>query len=236
MTRLTVEVDAEAVAVATTELLARLLEQARAARGRAHLVLAGGTTPRRAYELLAARLGGWEDVELWFGDERAVPPDDPDSNYAMVAEALLARVAVPEGNVHRIAAERDAASAAALYAQQLRARMPLSPEGVPIADVALLGLGEDGHTASLFPGSSALESRDLCVAIDGAPKPPPERVTLTLEVLRHARRIVFAATGAGKAGAALAVAGGADEAVPASLLGGPGTDLIVDRAAMPSET
>src|SRR5207247_451329 len=133
--RVTEAADAEAAA----ELAAARV--AGAVRGGGHVSLAGGTTPRRAYEFLAAAPGiDWAAVHLWFGDERCVPPDDPDSNYRLVAESLLSRVAIPPANVHRVRGEDDPDSAAAAYAEEIR--------GVEL-DLALLGLGEDGHTASL---------------------------------------------------------------------------------------
>ena len=157
MTRLTVEASAERAAEAAAALVVAALEEALAERGRAHMALAGGSTPRRTYELLGPRLGDWGAVELWFGDDRAVPPDDPESNFGMVAGTLLVGAAIPDGNVHRIAGELEAREAADAYAAELRGRVPLNSEGIPVLDVALLGLGEDGHTASLYPGDQPLE-------------------------------------------------------------------------------
>jgi 6-phosphogluconolactonase len=208
------------------------LREALSARGRAHLSLAGGSTPRRAYELLPPLLDDWSEVELWFGDERAVAPDHPESNFRMVAETLLAGGTVSSPQVHPIDAGGGTEAAAEAYEAELRSRLPSSEEGVPVLDVALLGLGPDGHVASLFPGHRALESRGrACVAVPDAPKPPPVRVTLTIDVLRSARRVLVLTTGESKAGAVAAALAGPDPEAPASLLAGAPVELVVDRAA-----
>lgn len=235
MTRLTVAPDAERAAEVVAALAAGAVSEARTARGTAHLALAGGETPRRAYELLATRLADWEGVELWFGDERAVPPEHPQSNFRMVAETLLAGAGIPPERVHRLRGELEPQAAARSYAAELRERVPRDSCGVPVLDLALLGLGEDGHTASLFPGDPALEARgELCVVVH-APKPPSVRITLTLEVLRAARRTALLATGPAKAAAVAAVLAGPSLEAPASLLGGAATELIVDAEAAPRE-
>jgi len=234
MTGLTVAADAEGAAEAAAHVLGRLIGEARAARGVAHVALAGGSTPRRAYELLAARTADPQGLELWFTDERAVPPDHPDSNYAMVHGALLADLPVPASRVHRIMGELPPREAAARYEEALASTVPSNEDGVPALDVALLGLGEDGHTASLFPGHPALDAADaLCVAVEGAPEPLAERVSLTLRTLGAARHLVFLATGEGKRPAAEAFLAGPDPGVPASLLAGRDCDLIVDTDAAP---
>ena len=158
--------------------------------GARSLVLAGGTTPRRCYELLATTSGiPWGRVSVLFGDERCVDPFDPESNYAMAKEALLDKVA--PASVYRMPAELGPQEGATAYAHVVALASPL--------DVVVLGVGEDGHTASLFPGHRALESTDLTIGIRDSPKPPPDRVTLTLVALRAARRVIILATGAGKA-------------------------------------
>ena len=225
--------DAEGAAAATAERLAELIEEARAARGSVHLALAGGSTPRRVYELLARRVERWDGVELWFGDERAVPPDHPESNYGMVSETLLAAAPVPAERVHRIEGERGPDEAARRYAELLRSRLPADEEEVPVLDIVLLGMGEDGHTASIFPGDLGPMGGGLCVAVHDAPKPPPGRVTLTLDVLHAARRRVLVATGAEKRGATSALVAGLDPERPVSLLAGPRTDLVTDPDAAP---
>jgi 6-phosphogluconolactonase len=201
------------------ERAAALVVRALAAGG--HLSLAGGGTPRRAYELLA--VGGeveWAAVDLWFGDERCVPPDDPGSNYRMVAESLLPAAAA--ARVHRIRGEDDPDAAAAAYAAEIA--------GVRL-DLALLGLGEDAHTASLFPGSQALAERERLAVAVTATKPPPRRITLTFPVFEAARSVVVLAVGQGKAAAVAAVAAGRNPQHPASLLPDGRTELVIDRAA-----
>ncbi len=230
MTSVFVSDTREAAAEAAAGRLSSAIEAAREARGGAHLALAGGTTPRKTYELLASRIDDWTGVEVWFGDERAVGPDDPESNFRMASETLLGDGAGPE--VHRIEGERGAEEAAAAYAAKLERRLP-QHGGVPVLDLALQGLGPDGHTASLFPGNPAVGATGVCVAVHNAPKPPPDRITLTVPVLRAARSIVLLATGAEKAEAVRGLLAGPDPSIPSSLLGGDHTEVIVDRDAAP---
>lgn len=232
MTSLLVAPTADEAAQAASERLRTAIADAGEARGAAHIAIAGGTTPRRTYELLAAQMDDWNGVEIWFGDERAVGPDDPESNYRMAQETLLSGKAGPE--VHRIEGERGPEEAAAAYASLLEGRLP-GDRGVPVLDLALQGLGPDGHTASLFPGNPAVEAEGVCVAVHDAPKPPPDRITLTVPVLQAARSIVFLATGAEKAEAVQKLLAGPDPAVPSSLLGGDRTEVIVDREAAPAD-
>jgi len=233
--RVTTLADPEAACARAAEVLERLLDAARRERAAAHLALAGGNTPRRTYELLAQRMKDWRGIELWFGDERCVEPEDPESNYRMVREALIDRAGIPSEQVHRIPAELGPDRGAAAYADQLRERLPSDEHGRPVLDLALLGLGEDGHTASLFPGGPALDAGgEICVGVHDAPKPPPERVTLTLGVLLAARRCLLLATGAAKGDAVAAVLAGPDRSVPASLLRVGRLDVIVDDAAAPA--
>lgn len=184
--------------------------------GARSLVLAGGTTPRRCYELLSRLDVAWGRISVLFGDERCVHADHPDSNYRMAREALLDHVA--PATVYRIPAELGPDEAADLYAHVVAAMTRL--------DVVLLGVGEDGHTASLFPGHPALEASGLAVGIRDSPKPPPQRVTLTLPALRAARRVIILATGAGKAGA---VARAKRHEVPSGMI--EGARWLIDRAA-----
>ena len=232
MTALSVHRDGEAAGRAAAELLARLVGGAQADRGAAHVSLAGGNTPRGAYELLGPLVADAQHVHWWFGDERCVPADDPESNFRMVAESLLLGMTEP-GHVHRIAGELPPEEAAELYADELRRVLPPNPDGVPQLDVALLGLGEDGHMASLFPGDPALGVRDRLAVPVVAVKPPPNRITLTLPVFEAARVVVVLATGAGKRDAVTRVLAGPDRATPASLLAGESLTLIVDEAAAP---
>ena len=192
-------------------------EIAEAIRGGARtLVLAGGTTPRRCYELLAGLEVEWGRVTILFGDERCVPASHADSNYRMAREALLDQVA--PATVHRIPGELGPDEAAAAYARVVAGLAPL--------DVVVLGVGEDGHTASLFPGDAALTAKGWAVGVHNSPKPPPERVTLTLQALRGAHRVIILATGAGKA---QAVALAKREEVPSGMIAG--ARWLLDRAA-----
>jgi 6-phosphogluconolactonase len=192
-------------AAAVAEILA---EQAR--RG-GSIVLTGGSAPRPAYLGAAALEPDWSRATVWWGDERCVPPDDERSNYLLAKESLLDRLAAGPREVHRIRGEADPAEAAAELDRAL--------EGVQL-DLLLLGLGPDGHVASLFPGSQQLAVEDRR-AVSGAPglEPLVERVTMTMPVLRGARRIVVLTPGAEKADAVSRAFGASiDDRVPASLL------------------
>jgi 6-phosphogluconolactonase len=193
------------------EWLGREVSRAIAGRGKCALCLAGGRTPEPVYRTLASGSAiDWSSVEVYFGDERAVPPDHPDSNYHMVHRALLSRVPVPSGQIHRMQAERADRDAAALdYERLLPTRL----------DVLFLGMGRDGHTASLFPGSAALDERQRrVVAVIGA-KPPAGRLTITPPVIAAARSVAVIATGDDKAAmVARALQGQLDpKAVPVQL-------------------
>ena len=218
--------DSDGVAEHAAEMIEELIAAALRERGRAHLALAGGTTPGGAYTRL--RPPSWAGVELWFGDERCVGPSDPQSNYLMVKETLLQHAEA--ALVHRIEGERGAEAAASAYAELLieRAGGPL-----PVLDVALLGIGEDGHTASLFPGAATLQAGAVvCVAVHDAPKPPPDRVSLSLDVLALARSSILLASGAGKADALARALGDPTTEVPASLLERERLVVIADEAAL----
>ncbi len=171
-----------------------------AARGLFRLALSGGNTPRAVHAELA-RLGAdlsWNRVQITFGDERCVPPDHADSNYRMAKETLLDAVAIPAGNVFRIRGEIDPAIAAQEYEEKLAAVAARFGEPRYVHDLVLLGLGEDGHTASLFPGSPALDETARNVIPATGPKPPPQRITMTFPLLNAARHVCFLVTGAGK--------------------------------------
>jgi 6-phosphogluconolactonase len=214
MTQLRVFADAEAVARHAADQLAWRIAEGRRNGRDVHIALAGGRTPQRAYELLAHIEGSWAHVHLWLGDERCVPDDHPESNARMVRETLYARARADPPVLHTVPMPEQPEDAAWCYGLQLRALVPEET-----FDVALLGMGPDGHTASLFPGFPQLAVRDApCVAVRDSPKPPPERVTLTLPVLRRANFTLLLATGAEKA-EALARARAGDESLPIALLG-----------------
>ncbi len=247
MTRLTTLVDAEAVARRAAPQIARELRSARRARGVAHLALSGGTTPARTYELLAGELGDWDGIEVWFADERCVGPEDEQSNYRLARDTLLRVAGVPAERVHRMEGELGPEEGAARYTRLLRRRIPPALEGpagaravgdtgaVPALDVIVLGIGPDGHIASLFPGAPALDAdpQAVCLPVHDSPKPPPERITLSLPVLRSARACVLLATGASKADAVGAMLGEPSRHVPASLLRRGRLSAILDDAAAP---
>ena len=207
--------------------LARVLAAARdaiAQHGAFDIVLAGGNTPRKLYRALRNADTDWTRWHVWFGDERCAPPDDPERNSRMARDEWLDHVSMPAANVHPIPAEVGARDAAVLYARELR--------GVDAFDLVLLGLGEDGHTASLFPGHGSgahTDSPDV-LAVFNAPKPPPERVSLSAQRLSRARHVLFLVEGAGKRDAIAAWKRG--DAIPAaSIAPEAGLDVLLDAAA-----
>ena len=236
MTRLTTCVDAEAVAVRAAEEITRQLNLALEQRGSAHLALSGGTTPARTYELLADSPVQWARTHVWFADERCVGPDDEESNYRLAAETLLAKAGAPAPQVHRMEGELGPERGAHAYAQELRAHLPVEDEELPVLDVVVLGIGPDGHVASLFPGAATLDApeTEICLGVEDSPKPPPERITLSLQLLRVARCCVLLATGAAKADAVDAMLGEPSRHVPASLLRRERLTVIADDPASPA--
>jgi 6-phosphogluconolactonase len=183
--------DSSQLANVAAERIAAALVTSIATDGQASLALAGGTTPRAAYEELAKISGiDWTRVSVYFGDERAVPPTHADSNFRMAEAALFSRVALPADNIHRVQAELGDQDTVA------RAYEALLPERF---SVMVLGIGEDGHTASLFPGSPALKERSRRFLPVIGPKPPPERFSVTPPVIEAARQIIMLATGSAKA-------------------------------------
>jgi 6-phosphogluconolactonase len=209
------------------QALARVLAGARdaiARHGAFDIVLAGGNTPRKLYRALRHAGADWPRWHVWFGDERCLPPDDLERNCRMARDAWLDHVPIPASNLHVIPAELGAREAAAWYARELRA--------VDAFDLVLLGLGEDGHTASLFPGHSLgahVDSPDA-IAVFDAPKPPAERVSLSAHRLANACAVLFLVEGAGKRDAVAAWKRG--DAIPAaSIAPESGVDVLLDAAA-----
>lgn len=207
---MTVELVVAADAAAAAQLAAERL--AAAARTGGHIVLTGGSTPRRAYELAAELQPNWSRVELWWSDERCVPPDDERSNYGMARAALLDRVAVQPAAVHRMCGELGREDGAAHYERELG--------GLGRFDLLLLGLGPDGHVASLYPDQPTLEETERrAIGAEAHLQPFVDRITLTLPVLRAARAVLFLVAGADKADAAKrAFAGEPSRATPGSLV------------------
>jgi 6-phosphogluconolactonase len=228
---------AEEVAAAAARRFVELAREAVRARGLFSVALAGGSTPRRVYELLAgdelSRRISWPDVHVFFGDERCVPPDDSGSNYRMARETLLSRVPVPAESVHRIEGRGDAAANASLYEDELRGFF--GDADWPRFDLVMLGMGDDGHTASLFPATAALDERRAWVAANWVEKLGAWRITLTAPAINAARHIVYTVTGAGKAASLHEVLrGGRDPARLPSQLIRPtdgALEWFVDKAA-----
>jgi 6-phosphogluconolactonase len=235
MTELTTCPDPESVAERAARAIVRRLAAAREQRGAAHLALSGGTTPGRTYELLAANEPDWAGIEIWFADERCVPPEDPESNYRLAAETLLGPAGIAAHAVHRMEGELGPDEGARRYAQILGERLPPAQTPVPVLDVIVLGIGPDGHVASLFPGAPTLDAGEeaVCLGVHDSPKPPPERITLSLAVLLAARSCVLLATGAAKADAVAAMLGEPSRHVPASLLRRERLVVVADDAAAP---
>jgi 6-phosphogluconolactonase len=233
--RVTTVPDAESAAQRAAERVARLVAEALDARGVAHVALAGGSTPRRCNELLAELVPDFAGVQLWLSDERCVAADDADANFRMVRESLLDRADVPAENVHRVAGELGPDPAAERYEDEIRAHVRTADDaGVPVFDVIMCGMGEDGHTLSLFPGNPAAAERSrLVVGVRGAPKPPPERVSFTFALTDAARHTFLLVAGASKAEALASVLEGPDPHVPASLLRAGHLEVIADDAAAP---
>jgi 6-phosphogluconolactonase len=237
--RLLVFPNPAALARAAADDFLRRASDAVDARGRFTVALSGGTTPRRLYEILAGdpyRSGvPWAKIHFFWGDERHGPPDDPQSNYRMAREALLSRVLVPESNVHRIAAELpDASEGAARYDGELGRFFGLAPGQFPAFDLMYLGLGPEGHTASLFPGTTALDVQDRLVVATWVAKLDADRITMTYPVFGEARAVVFLVEGPNKAEILGAVRNPATAAdYPAGRIHPRGGELLwyADRAA-----
>ena len=179
-----------------------LARQAIAAHGRCTIALSGGSTPKALYSLLAtgefSEQVAWRQIHLFWGDERCVAPDHAESNFRMVKESLLSKIVIPVENVHRMIGEFEPAVAASAYETELRQCFLLSPEQLPRFDLVLLGLGEDGHTASLFPGSSALNETRRLVATTYVEKLNAHRLSLTVPVINNAAQIAFLVAGESK--------------------------------------
>ena len=177
---------------AATRAILHVAHVAISQRGAFHIVLAGGTTPRRVYESLRSADADWAAWHVYFGDERCLPPEHAERNSRMAALAWLDHVAIPSAQIHPIPAEMGADAAARTYAQLV--------SGIELFDLVLLGLGEDGHTASLFPGHDFGRTSDspATIAVHDAPKPPPQRVSLSAHRLSTAHQVMFLVTGEGK--------------------------------------
>lgn len=232
--------DLAALSDAAASEIAGIARDALAERGRFSIALSGGSTPRRTYELLAERHRDsidWARTDVIFGDERFVPPDDARSNYKMARDALLARVSIPTERVHRVPTEVPTiGDAAGQYDRTLRGLF----DGATTVDLALLGVGPDGHTASLFPGSPALDERTRwAVAVDAPTtvQPAVARVTTTLPFINAARAVIVLIAGADKRRVVSEILDGAEaaRAYPAARVAPRGRALwMVERAVLPA--
>lgn len=228
--------DLDALSHAAADELATIARAAIAERGRCHIALSGGSTPKHLFGLLvqAGRAAlPWDQVELWWGDERAVPPDHADSNYGMTRAALLDPLGLDPAHVHRMAGEADPAAAARAYEDELVAALGAPP----IFDLVLLGMGPDGHTASLFPGSPALDETRRWVVANPVTSPlvhgSATRITLTAPAINAARHVRFLVAGADKAASLAQVIEGARDPkrFPSQLIAPTDLAWLVDPAA-----
>ena len=224
---------------AAAEEVLRAAKEAVEKRGRFTIALSGGSTPKNLFNLLATNARTvlpWDRTFFFWGDERHVPPTDPDSNYHMAEETMLSKIPVAAGNVFRMAAENpDAAAAAEAYEQTLRKFFALETGQFPRFDLILLGMGPDGHTASLFPGTAALQEKSRLVVANWVDKLKASRLSLTLPVLNAAACVTFLVSGMDKAAALHAVLEGdaPGEQYPSKLIRPVDGKLLwlVDRAA-----
>ena len=201
--------DTDTLSHEAAQYLVRLANESIVTHGRFTIALSGGTTPRKLYSLLGSEpyrsQVDWRLVEVFWSDERCVPPDDAESNYRMAQEALLNKVAIPASQVHRMPGERpDYDAAAEAYAAEIQ--RSFGTDTIPRFDLLQLGMGPDGHTASLFPHQASLhEEQRLVIHVSNTPKPPPDRLTFTPPLLNAARHVLFLVTGSDKADAVQAV-------------------------------
>ncbi len=200
-----VEPDAAALARRAAQYFVEMAAEAAEAQGRARIAISGGSTPKAAFELLAdpnqpwrSRMP-WQALDLYWVDERCVPPEDAASNYRMTREALLDRVPLHPGQIHRIEGELEPEIAAARYESELRSSFRLEGAESPRFDLVALGMGEDGHTASLFPRTGAVHESSRMVTTNHVPQKGAWRITLTWPVINHARSVFFLVAGREKA-------------------------------------
>jgi 6-phosphogluconolactonase len=212
------------IADETVKRIALIADSAIQERGHFSMVLSGGSTPRQTYQLLRDHSADWQHWHIYFGDERCLPADDPERNSLMAKQAWLDHVPIPGDQVHIIPAELGAEAAAEAYAQMITTALPF--------DLVLLGMGEDGHTASLFPGHEN-DLEELVHAIHHAPKPPPDRVSLSVKCLSQSRNIIIQVTGSNKQQALSDWLAGIE--LPVSRVKSEnGVDLLVDEKALVS--
>lgn len=217
--------DAASLYERAARAIARMAAEAIERRGAFHIVLTGGTTPRDVYRCLRQARSDWSRWHIYIGDERCLPPGDAERNDAMARRAWLAHVPIPESQVHMMPAELGPEAGAERYARTLA--------GVDRFDLVLLGLGEDGHVASLFPGNAAQQVAGDVIPVRNSPKPPPERISLTVERLSRTEAMFFLVAGAAKRQALAAWSAG--RAIPAAeVMPRDGLDIFVDHLALPA--
>lgn len=214
--------DGAAVANQACKKILTAAEQAIAERGAFRLVMAGGSTPEATYRALASSNADWSNWHIYFGDERCLPVDDSERNSVMVARSLTDHVAIPVTQIHSMAAELGAAVAAASYAEIISTALPF--------DTVLLGMGEDGHTASLFPGHEH-DVEETVHAVHNAPKPPSDRVSISAKTLSNTRQLLMLITGAGKQEALQQWRSGV--ALPITTIKAADMLVMLDKAAWP---
>jgi len=188
-------------AAALAEELRKLVDNVTRQQQVLSVALSGGNTPRIFYNYLATTSANeiaWGNVHLFWGDERCVPPDHPESNYHLVDEILLNKIAIPQRNIHRVRGEAKPAQECSRYGEEINRLLPKANNGLPVFDWILLGLGEDGHTASIFPGRQILEVESSICAVATHPRSRQQRITLTLPILNNANRITFLVSGTSK--------------------------------------
>jgi 6-phosphogluconolactonase len=236
--KITVLDDAQSLYVHAAEEIAHIAGEAICSHGEFTFCLSGGSTPERVYDLLATRFRlsvDWKEVQFFWGDERCVPPDHPESNYAMADRAMLSKLGLRSSQVHRIPGEKLPADAARACEDEIRAACGLGPGGFPRFDLVLLGLGENRHTASLFPGSPALHEQERIAAAVEVDAEVRHRITLTPPAINNARRVMFIAAGQGKAPAVRDVIEGPrdPDRFPAQIVAPTDGELVwmLDRAA-----
>ena len=231
------------LAHAAADEFEQLANEAVKNQGSFNVALSGGSTPKAMFDLLSKEpykdTIPWSKIHLFWGDERHVPPDDEDSNYRMTEEHLLSKVSIPPENVHRIEAEdADAKQVAVKYQQHLQQYFKLAKTEIPTFDLVFLGMGDDGHTASLFPGTDAVHDSENLVAAPWVEKFDSHRITLTPQVINNAKRVIFLVKGEEKADTLVRVIEGEknEDRFPAQIVNPTHGSLLwlCDREAMPS--
>ena len=229
--------DIDTLSQQAAQYVVRIASESIADRGRFTIALSGGTTPRKLYGLLGSEPYSsqidWKLAHIFWGDERCMPPDNPDSNYSMAKEVLLSKIPIPALQVHRMPADQPDREAAS-YAYTIEMQRTFGTNGMPGFDLIQLGMGPEGHTASLFPHQASLHEKQRLVIPVSVPKPPPDRLTFTPPLLNAARNILFLVTGSDKADALQAVLEGEyqPEEYPAQIVHPPNGEVVwmLDRA------